>query len=141
SSDQHACERGNGDRWGCGGGVPPMGARPPGSAPHTRRVALPGLRPPPPATDGTANLTVFFCRSTSLEESLAEVVVHGPPGNSLGTSHATRWENSRVHHSVNGHLGHTHDRGDLCHGQEPDLFERRLAPVHLPTPSFPGPEL
>ena len=49
-------------------------------------------------------------------------------------------ENSRVHHSVNGHLGHTHDRGDLCHGQEPDLFERRLAPVHLPTPSFPGRE-
>src|SRR5699024_5067474 len=117
-----------------------MGARPPGSAPHTRRVALPGLRPPPPATDGTAKLTVFFCRSTSLDESLAEAVVHGPLGNPVGASHTNRGANSRVHHSVNGHLGRTQARGALCHGQDPDLFERRPAPAHLPTPSFPGRE-
>src|SRR5215218_1700587 len=63
---------------------------------------------------------------SGLEEGALEVVVHSLLGHPEGPADPHRGQLTGVHQPVHRHLGDTHCRGDLCHGQELHLGERLL---------------
>ena len=62
-----------------------------------------------------------FARSGGVDEGRAEVGVDGVLRNPEGPPHPNGRQLATMHEPVDRHLRHAHDRGDLGHGQEPDL--------------------
>src|ERR1035437_5541881 len=54
-------------------------------------------------------------------EGIPQVLVDSLLRNPERATDPDRLNLTRVNETVDGHLGHPHDRGDLAHGQEPDI--------------------
>src|SRR5215218_4946820 len=117
-------------RLPCAGGREHAPRYPPVTLPGRRRTADRG---------GTGTVDVPLPRhraggrgrsrmpSGGLDVGLVEVVVHGLLGHPEGPADPHGGQRARVDESVDGHLGHPHERGDLGDGEERDLRQRTFA--------------